>query len=298
MSGSGSRGRLVTAAAGVAMAAIFGFSFLFTRRALHHLAPADLLALRFALAAAAMTLLVGLGLVRVDLTPRRLRRLVPLAALQPVAYFLCETTGIKLTSSAVAGAIIGAIPVVVTLLAAVFLGERPEPARSFFIVLSALGVAIMGLGGASGGGNPLGLLLLVGAVLAAGFYSVLSRRLSREFAPAEMTLVMMWAGALVFSAISLAGHWARGTPFPLAAVGRRDVWIALSYLGLLSSVGAFLLVNFILGRQEAARSTAYTNLTTVISVLAGVLLLKESFSWHQTLAGILIVAGVWGANRG
>ena len=53
-----------TVAAGLGMAAIFGFSFIFTKTALASLAPADLLGFRFVLAAVALTILAATGLVR------------------------------------------------------------------------------------------------------------------------------------------------------------------------------------------------------------------------------------------
>ncbi len=279
------------------MAAIFGFSFLFTKTALASLAPADLLGFRFALAAVALTILAAAGLVHVDLSRWRWVRLLPLAAIQPVAYFFCETGGVKLTSASEAGAIIGTIPVVVAILAAVVLGERPGFLQILFILASPLGVALMAAGGGFGGSHLGGMLLLLGAVLAAGIYSILSRHHSKDFNPVEITMVMMWLGAVVFNAVALGGHLAAGSAIPWPVLARPSVWVPLGYLGLLSSVGAFFLVNFMLGRMEAARSVAYTNLTTLVSVLAGVLIFRERFYWYQGIGGLLILIGVWGTNR-
>ena len=113
--------RTAPVAAGVTMAVIFGLSFSFTKTALESLAPMDLLALRFSLAALAMAVLAAAGVIRLDLSGGRWRRLIPLAVFEPVAYFLCETAGIRATSAAEAGMIIGAIPVVVAVMAAFFL---------------------------------------------------------------------------------------------------------------------------------------------------------------------------------
>jgi len=280
------------------MAAIFGFSFLFTKTAMAYLSPADLLGLRFALAALTMLGLTGAGLVRINLAHRRWFRLLPLAAFQPVAYFFCETTGIKLTSASEAGMIIGTIPVAVSILAAIFLHERPNLKQIVFIPSSSLGVAIMVAGGdGAGRGHLGGVLLLLGAVLAAGCYSILSRHLSKEFTPMEITLVMMCGGALVFNITALGMHWSVGSSLPWHVLARPSVWVSLCYLGLLSSVGAFFLVNFMLGRMEAVRTAAYTNLTSLLSVLAGVMFLGESFHWYQWAGGALILLGVWGTNR-
>ena len=201
------------------MAAIFGFSFLFTKTVLKFLAPADLLGFRFALAALALTTLAAAGLVRVDLSRGAGSGCCPWRSSSPSLYFFCETGGIKLTSASEAGAIIGTIPVVVAILAAVVLGERPGFVQSLFILASPLGVALMAAGGGLGGSRLGGMLLLLGAVLSAGIYSILSRHHSKEFTPVEITMVMMWMGAVVFNVVALGGHLAAGSAIPWSAPG-------------------------------------------------------------------------------
>jgi drug/metabolite transporter (DMT)-like permease len=41
----------------------------------------------------------------------------------------------------------------------------------------------------------------------------------------------------------------------------------------------------------------FSNLTTVISIIAGVFVRHEAFHWYQILGGIMIILGVWGTNR-
>lgn len=286
-----------TTAAGIGVAIIFGFSFLFTKNALRSLPPFDLIGLRFALAAIVMTLLALFGLIRINLRGGRWLWLLPLSAFQPVAYFLCETYGIKLTSASEAGMIIGSSPVVVALLAAAFLGERPRPLQLVGILFSSLGVAVMVAGSGGGASHLGGLLLLIGAVLSAAFYNILSRHLSSEFGPMEMTFFMMWTGAVVFNGMALTGHWMRGSFAVYRSLILFSTWIPLLYLGIISSVAAFFLMNYMLGRIEAYRTAAFINLTTLVSVLAGLLILGERIRFFQIAGGIMILFGVWGANH-
>ena len=69
------------------------------------------------------------------------------------------------------------------------------------------------------------------------------------------------------------------------------------YLGVLSSVVAFFLINYTLTRLKASQSAVFTNLVTVITVFAGVLIRKETFDIGQALGAIVIILGVWTANR-
>ncbi len=45
------------------------------------------------------------------------------------------------------------------------------------------------------------------------------------------------------------------------------------------------------------QTSAFANLTTVISLLAGVIFLGEPFGWVQLAASVVIVIGVWGVQR-
>ena len=71
---------------------------------------------------------------------------------------------------------------------------------------------------------------------------------------------------------------------------------AILYLGVLSSVVAFFLVNFNLSRLRASQSSVYSNLSTAVSVAAGVFLRGERFGPLQATGAVLILPGVWGAN--
>lgn len=285
--------------AGLCVSLIFGLSFMFTKQALDSFSPMMLLSFRFAMAALVLTLLTLLGIIKLSYKGKPLKMLLLLAFFQPIFYFIFETTGVKLTSSSEAGMMIALIPVVVTVLAALVLKEKPTPLQLAFIFMSVFGVIFIILmsGGFSLEGHLDGTLALLGAVLAAGVYNILSRKLSKQFTPVEITFVMMWTGAVVFNLIALVQNLLHGdlsgyiTPFSSI-----EAMIPIFYLGILSSVCAFFMVNFMLSKLPASNSAVFANLTTVISVLAGVFIRHEAFYWYQLVGGILIILGVWGTN--
>ncbi len=89
--------------AGLYVAVVFGFSFLFTKEVLEILTPFHLLGFRFAAAALALTGLRILGIINLNFRGKRIGILLLLAFFQPVAYFIFETIGIKLTTASEAG---------------------------------------------------------------------------------------------------------------------------------------------------------------------------------------------------
>lgn len=193
--------------------------------------------------------------------------------------------------------IIGAIPIIVAFLAAFILKEYPSKLQSLFIFLSFAGITVIVTGGESMGGTHFfGYILLLGAAFSAAFYNILSRRHSMEFTSVEITLVMMVIGALGFNAASLikdpAQWW---TAYRL--LGQAAIGVPMVYLGILSSIVAFFLLNYMLSRVEAARAASFINLTTLVAVLAGVWINGDPLKAHQAIGSFLIVLGVWGANR-
>lgn len=284
--------------AGTGMALIFGFSFLFTKEALSGIGPFHLLGFRFGTAAVVLTILKFFKVIKVDYKGKGLYKLVAIALAQPVIYFTFEVIGIKMTTSSEAGMMIALIPVVVTILAAIFLKEYPAKSQIFFVGLSVAGaIFIVIMKSSEIGSNIVGIMVLLMAVLCASIFNILSRKYSTDFKPVEITFAMMWIGAITFNSIAIIKHFIAGdiTDYfvPLSNI---KVISSILYLGILSSVIAFFLVNYTLSKIEASRSAVFANLSSVTSIIAGVLIRHESFYWYQFVGAVMILTGVWGTN--
>ena len=292
--------RAINYAAGVGYASIFGFSFLVTKGALAVLDPFELLFLRFAIAAAILSLLAAARVIKVDFRGKPIKNLILACLFQPLLYFTSETFGVSESASSTAGIVLGALPAAVAVLGTFMLKERLSLLQGGSLFLSIAGVALIALlGGVAGGdsGSPRGFAFLVGAVASAAFYNIYSRRSSRVWTPVETTFAMMLSGALVFGLICLIRGLAGGGGYaPGLARRALPVLPGLLYLGALSSVLAFFLINFTLSRLKASQSVVFSSLTTVISVAAGVVLRGEAFGPAQLAGSVMIVAGVWGTN--
>ena len=287
---------------------IFGFNFMFSRMALDAASPFVMLMYRFVFAFAAINAVAlwarrhvqGDGAenwLRFSLRGRDIRPLLALGVVQPVAYFLCESYGISLTNSVLSGVIIALVPIVALLFGALFLGERPRAAQVGFSALSIAGVIVMTLQQSSGGRiRPLGVVLLFGAVLTGVLFNIISKKTADAFSALERTYVMMLVAAVAFT--GLAAFECRGNLGALIAPLAQGRFLAsMLYLSLASSITAFLLLNFANGELPVGKVSAFCNLTTVISVFAGVIFLGEPFTMLSLAASVVIIVGVWGVQR-
>ncbi|MBE5813958.1 MAG: DMT family transporter [Clostridiales bacterium] len=297
------RRRIAIAAAAVGNG-IFGFSFMFSRMALAVASPFTMLMYRFVTAFLVLGLIAlwakrtgQTGWFRFSLRAGQAAPLCLLGLFQPVCYFLCESYGISLTNATFSGVIIALVPIAALGAGVLALGEKPSLSQVGFALLSIAGVVLMTLQqSAQGEVQPLGVVLLLGAVASGVLFNLCSRKLSAQFSALERTVVMMLIGAVTFTALALwenRGRWQQ----LVAPLGSPAFLWALLYLSCLSSVVAFLLLNYANTELPVAQTSVFCNLTTVISLLAGVLFLGEPFGLVSLLASVVIVVGVWGVQR-
>lgn len=278
---------------------IFGLSFLFSKQALATTPFLALLMWRFVLAFGAMSLLWAVGALRMSFKGKPIWKLVPLVLFQPVLYFVFESLGLQRTSSSVAGIMISTVPVVVYVLAGIFLKERLSKGQLLGALVSIAGVVmIVLLDGFQPEADWIGILCMLMAVLVGGSYNVMVRGVSREFSAVEITYLMMAAGALCFTGAALVDFLPGGNIGQLVEpFGRSEFLVAVVYLGILSSVVAYFATNRAVALLGAGRTSAFANLTTVISMVAGVVVLGERLELYHLVGAAMILTGVWWAEH-
>lgn len=283
--------------AGLLFASIFGFSFMFSKVALAYVSPIGLIAYRFLVAFLAFEVLRRLKVVEIRFERKHFKYLFWVAFFQPILYFLFETYGLQLTTSGEAGMMIALIPIFVTILSAFILRESPNPIQILFIILSVSGVLFIQFSKSDAGltFEALGFFLLLGAVLAAALFNIASRNASKVMKPYEVTYFMMMFGALIFNILyvtelifagNLAGY--------VTHLFHLELILPILYLGTVASIGGFFLVNFALSKAPAHITSIYSNLSTIVAVLAGWSLLGEPLEIYHLIGSLMIVTGVYG----
>lgn len=283
---------------------IFGFTFMFSRIALRYAQPYVMLFYRFTIAFIVSNIIAlavkgknvpeWLGF---NLKGKRLLPLLLLGLLQPVLYFLFESYGISFTNSTMAGVLISTIPLVALALGRIFLGEKAKPLQILFSVISISGVVLMTVQ-QSGFGQVrlLGIILLIGAVLSAAYFTVASRRMTDDYSPFERTYVMMGVGMVTFMLISVFSNIGSMNTIAEPLSSPQFVWSVL-FLAVIASILGFIALNTAASCLTVSRAASFANLTTVISVFVGTIFLNEPFNALTIIASVLIILGIWGVQK-
>jgi drug/metabolite transporter (DMT)-like permease len=287
--------------AGILFASIFGFSFLFSKIALSYVTPIGLIAYRFLIAFITFEILRQFKVIKISIKKDQMKYLVAVAFFQPILYFLFETFGLNLVSSGEAGMMIALIPIFVAILSSLIIKEKPKPIQVLFILLSVTGVIIIQLSklGNDSTSEFLGFVLLLLAVISAAMFNIASRTASQKaLRPMEVTYFMMLFGAFAFNIIyvvqliieqRLSDYYTN--------LMNIDILFPIVYLGIVASIGGFFLVNLVLSKVPAHVSSIYANLSTIVAIIAGIILLDEQITLYHIIGSMLIIIGVYGTVR-
>lgn len=284
-------------ASAVTVYVFWGFTFMASAIAQETVTPFLLLAYRFVISTLILAFPLIIGKKKLQFKGKNIRSLLLLGLLEPCLYFIGEQYGVRFTNSSFSGIMIALIPIVTLFLAAVMLKERPTKAQWFFSILSIAGIIVITLSESSGGQvNFLGFLCLLLAVITGSCYTVVSKKISDEFSVYERTLITQIMAAIFYSALAMIEHRNDLTAL-VEPIKSTDFLLAVLYLAVFASVLGYSMFNYSVANAPTAQIVVLCNLTTVISVLAGVFILGEPFSIFSAVGIIAVLTGIWGVQK-
>ena len=283
--------------AALSFSAIIGFSFLFTKIALGYASPLTNLAHRYTIAALVIVFLHQTKLIKVSLSRKDI---LPMSLFYPLLFFILQSFALQYISSSEAGILQALVPIFTLLLASVFLKEKTSLLQKFFLFLSVAGVVFIFLSKGANFGTEtasFGLLLMLGSVLANAINNILSKSKGVRYRAMDMTAVVIFVGFVAFNALSLTSNYLDGNILAyFAPLGQVSYLLSILYLGILASIVTGSLSIYAIVRLGASTVSVFGNLGTVLTILAGALILHEPIYSYHVIGATLIIAGILGMN--
>jgi drug/metabolite transporter (DMT)-like permease len=217
------------------------------------------------------------------------KTLLFMAFCEPCLYFLFEAQAVRLTTASQAGVITAILPILVMISAALFLKEKQSICGWLGASLAVLGVCWLTLESSPSADAPnpmLGNFLEFMAMVCATGYTISLKALTARYSPFFLTAVQAIIGSIFYFPLLFLPTTTLPEQFHLAPA------MAILYLGVVITLGAYGLYNFALKQVDASRAASFVNLIPVFSVILGWLLLGEHMSFNQLLAAALIMTGV------
>lgn len=250
------------------------------------------------LLAAALVLPFAWGHLRRDL-PEMRRHLGILLLLSLTGITLFNTlqyTALTMTSALNVVLLQSTMPVLIGLASFALFRERPRLTELLGVAVSLAGVAIVVTGGAPGriaalALNPGDLVFLAALAIYAVYSALLRKR-------PPIHWLSFLAATLTLGALMLLPAWvveaASGRFPPLSA----ETLFALAYVATFPSIIAYICYNRGVELIGANRAGPYFHLVPLFGAVLSILFLGESLRWFHLVGAVLILAGVFVAQRG
>jgi O-acetylserine/cysteine efflux transporter len=268
-------------AALLAAGLLWGTTVPLSKLALEWLPAGWLTATRFGLAAVILLAVSRRGL-RAALTPKILLS----GAIGYGGTVIVQNAGITRTSVTHAALLIGAVPVLVAVISAVWLRAVARPAAWAGFAISLAGVALVTSGRGGGGATPRGDALVLASLLLSATFTVAQARLLTGRDPIAVTAVEFIGatlGALAFSVITEGVPRMPAGPAPVLAV------VALGTCGTLLP---FTLFAFGQSRVSSEVAGAFLNLEPLVGAVAGAVFFGDPAGAGLLLGGAAILVGI------
>jgi drug/metabolite transporter (DMT)-like permease len=272
----------------LALAAIWGMSFLFIKVGDGSFAPLQLALLRVALGTGT---LLGIVAVRGDRLPVGLRvwgHLLVASLLLNVLPFAFFAYGEMHVTSILAGIWNGSAPLWTTIVAvSIYRTERPTWVGAVGISLGFVGVLVVLGGSGFGSGTLLGNLLCLGAAVCYGLGYPYARRFLTGL---DVSLVALSAAQLMCATAVLLAAVLLTTSVPHTVTSGAVVSVVA--LGILGTGVAYVLNYSLIREAGATAASTVTYLVPLFATIVGVVALREPLTINEPIGGAIVVLGV------
>ena len=269
---------------------IWGFAYVVTKSGLSELPPMLFALLRYCVAS---LILLPIALARGGLA--RLPRPIPWKTLVLMAftgvglYYVLFNLALAYTTASQTALIQSCFPATTAVMAVVWLHERLPRRRILGIALATTGVALIVIRTQSDAtaSNPvLGNVLGIASVLTWSAYTILAKRMA-DADPIAVTTVVSVLGTVMLVPAALIEN----ADVAITSISA-DGWLPIIYLGALASAASYLLYTRALRDIDASLVGTFVNLSPVLGVISGVVVLGEKITPAAIIGGAMVLAGV------
>ena len=201
--------------------------------------------------------------------------------------FLIQFYALSITTVSHAALMVGTMPVILAVGAAVWAHERMDGVGWMALAGSTCGAALIALGGgerAKGGATLAGDLLVVVSLLIALFWILINKKLVERHSPVVVTTYGLGIGTLMLLVWVPVQY---GMP-PVVGVSLK-AWLALAGSGVLCTATTTLLWNWGMTQVPASQAGVLLNMEPLIGSLLGVFVLGEQLGPSAWVGGGLIL---------
>lgn len=199
--------------------------------------------------------------------------------------------GIGLTSPINTSIISSTTPAIVCIIGVLFYQEKVNIKNIISIICSIIGILLLLTNGKLEALINIkfnkGDLIILGAIISNGIYIIGSKKILKKYVPSKILTYLF-----IFTAIILLPSlYIEKDMYVLNQVSMKAIF-SLIYMGIFSSLIAFLLQQKGIKKIGPVKASIYTNLIPIYSIVLSALILKEKVTLIQIIAMILVMFAI------
>lgn len=283
----------------VAFTLIVGFSFFGIKKCALYADPLEILAYRY------ITALIG---VAIWMAARRMTGKAPMkdqgrpkihlyqTAAFYILFMIFQVVAMFFATSIEGAIVFTMVPIFAKIIGRIVLGEKSTLMQNLFMAVTVAALAALVILNATDIDlNAKGLALMTASSIFMACNNVSARYIRDVFRPIEITKCIAMGGFPIFTVAALARSAYQGNIadfFEPLAHPEFVVWAVFLGVGCILLSAQFM--SYMLAHMQIIQSTAFNSASTLVSIIAGALLLGEPLYWYHYLCGSVILAGVIG----
>lgn len=263
---------------------LWASAFVGIRDALHSFSPGSLALFRYLLASICMGIIYSRLPKRQWPSLREWPFIVFLGVIGIAGYNIGLNYGELTVSASTASFVISQMPIIMAVLAIIFLGERITPATLVGLILGLVGVSVIAYSGMHEIDFESGLLFVVLAAIGASIYSTMQKPLLTKYSAIELTSYLIWSATagLLFYTPDLVHELPKASPQAIAAT---------VYLGIFPAAIAYAFWAHAIANLKVTQVASSLYLIPIIATFLGWLLLHEIPSAMNLLGCMIALSG-------
>ncbi len=202
---------------------------------------------------------------------------------------LVQFKGLSLTTVSHASLMVGTLPMLLAIAAAMFAGERLHFGGWLALAASTFGAALIALSSKKASdvahASTRGDLLVVLSMFAALGWILISKRLMRRHSAVMVTAFVFWIGTILLAMVVMTTSGVPSLHYSTRA------WIAVAEQGFFATASTTVLWNWGLKRVPASQAGIFVNLEPLVGAILGVSLLHEDLGIMALAGGAVIIGG-------
>lgn len=278
---------IISSFALVFVAAIWGFAFVVVKDSLDYIGPYWMVAIRFLIAAVFLALA---AIPRFHFFTKKIVKHGIILGVFLFAAYTTQTIGCKFTTAGKNAFLTTIYVILVPILGWPILKKKPAWFVFLAAAMSLFGIGLLALGSESG----KWYFMNVGDILTlvCGVFYALHIIFGAKYVSNEDVILLTLLQFATASFLGFAVSPFLDSPFELLLFCNKNVAASLLYLGLLSSLLAFLLQNLCLKYVPSALASLFLSLESVFGVLCSAIFLGERLTSRMATGCVFIFAAI------